>query len=105
MGQIVVGIDGSRDSEAALFWAAREARLREDRLVILYAVHTPVLTSIAGVADHLGVAPSELLKCIAFDLDGEVALALVPGDRLNLKVTYPDDLELVAAVLAARSRR
>jgi 2-C-methyl-D-erythritol 4-phosphate cytidylyltransferase len=30
---------------------------------------------------------------------------LVEGDRLNVKVTYPDDLELVAAVLAARSRR
>jgi prolyl-tRNA synthetase len=33
------------------------------------------------VAEHLGVAPSELLKCIAFDLDGDLALALVPGDR------------------------
>ena len=33
------------------------------------------------MAEHLGVAPSELLKCIAFDLDGELALALVPGDR------------------------
>jgi prolyl-tRNA synthetase len=44
-------------------------------------VHTPDLPGIAGVAEHLGVAPSELLKCIAFDLDGEVALALVPGDR------------------------
>jgi 2-C-methyl-D-erythritol 4-phosphate cytidylyltransferase len=27
---------------------------------------------------------------------------LIEGERLNLKVTYPDDLELVAAVLAAR---
>jgi prolyl-tRNA synthetase len=44
-------------------------------------VHTPGLPGIAGVAEHLGVAPSELLKCIAFDLDGELALALVPGDR------------------------
>jgi prolyl-tRNA synthetase len=44
-------------------------------------VHTPDLPGIAGVADHLGAAPSELLKCIAFDLDGALALALVPGDR------------------------
>jgi prolyl-tRNA synthetase len=44
-------------------------------------VHTPELPGIAGVAEHLGVAPSELLKCIAFDLDGDLALALVPGDR------------------------
>ena len=45
------------------------------------AVHTPDLPGIAGVAQHLGVAPSELLKCIAFDVDGELGLALVPGDR------------------------
>jgi prolyl-tRNA synthetase len=44
-------------------------------------VHTPGLPGIQGVAEHLGVDPSELLKCIAFDLDGELALALVPGDR------------------------
>jgi len=44
-------------------------------------VHTPDLPGIAGVAAHLGVEPSELLKCIAFDVDGELGLALVPGDR------------------------
>ena len=45
------------------------------------AVHTPALGGIAGVAQHLGVEASELLKCIAFDVDGELGLALVPGDR------------------------
>ncbi|MBM3675961.1 MAG: proline--tRNA ligase [Actinobacteria bacterium] len=44
-------------------------------------VHTPQLPGIAGVAEHLGAAASELLKCIAFDVDGELGLALVPGDR------------------------
>ena len=44
-------------------------------------VHTPGLPGIAGVAEHLGVEPSGLLKCIAFDVDGELGLALVPGDR------------------------
>ncbi len=44
-------------------------------------VHTPDLPGIQGVADHLGAQPSELLKCIAFDLDGALALAIVPGDR------------------------
>ncbi len=43
--------------------------------------HTPDMPGIAAVAEHLGVAPSLLLKCIAFDLDGELGLALVPGDR------------------------
>ncbi|HEU5300697.1 MAG TPA: proline--tRNA ligase [Acidimicrobiia bacterium] len=44
-------------------------------------VHTPDLPGIQGVAEHLGVEASEMLKCIAFDVDGELGLALVPGDR------------------------
>ena len=44
-------------------------------------VHTPDMPGIAPVAKHLGVEPSHLLKCIAFDVDGELGLALVPGDR------------------------
>jgi prolyl-tRNA synthetase len=45
------------------------------------AVHTPGLPGIAGVAEFLGADPNTLLKCIAFDVDGELGLALVPGDR------------------------
>jgi prolyl-tRNA synthetase len=44
-------------------------------------VHTPDLPGIAVVAAHLDVAPADLLKCIAFAVDGELGLALVPGDR------------------------
>jgi prolyl-tRNA synthetase len=44
-------------------------------------VATPGLPGIEGVAEHLGADPGELLKCIAFDADGELGLALVPGDR------------------------
>ncbi len=43
--------------------------------------HTPDLPGIKGVSEFLGVAPSGMLKCIAFDVDGEMGLALVPGDR------------------------
>jgi prolyl-tRNA synthetase len=43
-------------------------------------VHTPDMPGIALVANFLGVEPSEMLKCIAFDVDGELGLALVPGD-------------------------
>jgi prolyl-tRNA synthetase len=43
--------------------------------------HTPDLPGIKGVSEFLGVAPGEMLKCIAFDVDGEMGLALVPGDR------------------------
>jgi prolyl-tRNA synthetase len=44
-------------------------------------VHTPDLPGIAGVADELGIPPGALLKSIAFDVDGDTGLALVPGDR------------------------
>jgi prolyl-tRNA synthetase len=44
-------------------------------------VHTPDLPGITGVAEELGIEPSEMLKSIAFDVDGELGLALVPGDR------------------------
>jgi prolyl-tRNA synthetase len=44
-------------------------------------VHTPGLPGIHGVAEFLHVEPGEMLKCIAFDVDGELGLALVPGDR------------------------
>ena len=44
-------------------------------------MHTPDLPGIKGVAEFLGVEPNQMLKCIAFDVDGEMGLALVPGDR------------------------
>ena len=43
--------------------------------------HTPDLPGIKGVSEFMGVQPGEMLKCIAFDVDGEMGLALVPGDR------------------------
>jgi prolyl-tRNA synthetase len=49
--------------------------------VAMTPVHTPDLPGIKGVAEFLGVEPGEMLKCIAFDVDGEMGLALVPGDR------------------------
>lgn len=44
-------------------------------------VHTPDLPGIGEVAAFLEVEASQMIKCIAFDLDGELGLALVPGNR------------------------
>jgi prolyl-tRNA synthetase len=44
-------------------------------------VHTPGLGGIAGVAEFLGVDAATLLKSIAFDVEGKLGLAVVPGDR------------------------
>lgn len=40
--QIVIGIDGSRDSQRALQWAYSEARLRRAELVLVHAWEYPV---------------------------------------------------------------
>lgn len=45
------------------------------------SVHTPDMPGIDAVADHLGTTANLLMKSIAFDVDGELVLALVPGDR------------------------
>jgi len=75
----------SCDYAANVEAARRHSRLHQEVPVIdapdREPVHTPELPGIAGVAAHLGVDASELLKCIAFDVDGELGLALVPGDR------------------------
>jgi prolyl-tRNA synthetase len=44
-------------------------------------IETPGLPGIDAVAAFLGVGPDALLKAIAFDVDGKLGLALVPGDR------------------------
>jgi prolyl-tRNA synthetase len=48
---------------------------------VMEELDTPDLPGIAGVAEFLHVSPAEMLKCIAFDVDGKLGLALVPGDR------------------------
>ncbi|MEP6622826.1 MAG: proline--tRNA ligase [Acidimicrobiia bacterium] len=45
------------------------------------SVNTPDMPGIDVVAEHLGTTPDLLMKAIAFDVDGELVLALVPGDR------------------------
>jgi nucleotide-binding universal stress UspA family protein len=42
-GEIVVGVDGSAGSEAALAWALGEARLRGAKLRVLHAYQVPAL--------------------------------------------------------------
>src|SRR5579864_9622239 len=51
MGTIVVGVDGSPASYGAAQWAAREARLRGDRLVLARGWYVPATL---GLADAVG---------------------------------------------------
>src|SRR3954452_13089399 len=44
-------------------------------------LHTPDLPGIDEVAKHLKTKPARLLKAIAFEVDGDLGLAIVPGNR------------------------
>ena len=72
----VPAVDGARGATAGASGGEQSADAPE-----MEKVHTPDVPGIVGVAVLLGADPSDLLKCIAFDVDGEVGLALVPGDR------------------------
>ncbi|UMB70892.1 universal stress protein [Mycobacterium paraterrae] len=52
---IVVGVDGSPESDAAVRWAAREASLRGEPVTLMHVVQ-PIITSWPVSAGQLGVA-------------------------------------------------
>ena len=61
MGTIVVGVDGSPTSDAALRWAVAEARLRDSKLRVVHAYQPPrVPLTEAGLA--AGMAVPAVLK-------------------------------------------
>lgn len=55
MARIVVGVDASPDSKAALAWAAREARLRQAVLQVVYAFHARELAAPEYVPSEHGL--------------------------------------------------
>ncbi len=67
------------NSEAATRRAADA--VSSDDVPALDPVHTPDTPGIDDVVALLGVEAGALLKTIVFDVDGEVGLAVVPGDR------------------------
>ena len=60
-GRIVVGVDGSQSSRAALRWAASEARLRSAALDVVYCWHHPLETFVPA----WGVPPWDDLEAEA----------------------------------------
>ena len=72
---IVVGVDGSAGSDAALRWAAGEARLRGSSLRIVHVYHLPhVPLTEVGVGAAAGMALPA-----AFTEDGERLRRMVEG--------------------------
>lgn len=95
MGRIVVGVDGSTGSAAALRWAVELARLRGDEVVALHAY--PEVALYPYVAVDCGYIPyddglAETVEKRAADLLGQAV------DRVTAEVG--DDVKIVQEVVA-----
>jgi nucleotide-binding universal stress UspA family protein len=101
MKTIVVGVDGSDHSIAALRWGVEEARLRRARVLAVYAWRLPHVTTahealhVLEVDLDLGQEARELLKTI-------VAQA-VPGTDVEIEQVVSEG-SAAPALLAAAER-
>ena len=82
-GMIVVGIDGSVSSVAALRWAAQEARLRDAALLIITAYRFPLAFAGAGAGSSVA-APVEQDEAEQLQRD---ALTAAEAELVGLDVT------------------
>jgi nucleotide-binding universal stress UspA family protein len=108
-GRIVVGIDGSPRSQAALSWAADEARLRGLGLRIIHAF--PALVSFFGTTAHeyypqveaeaRSMFEKALASAPAMD-DLDVERTLVPGNPAEILVEASHGASLL--VVGSRGR-
>jgi nucleotide-binding universal stress UspA family protein len=79
MGVIVVGVDGSKSSRAALEWAIAEATLRGSTLRAVHAWMIPAVGTaeapwaLMGTADYLTIEPEQMETAASEALDREVA--------------------------------
>ena len=95
---IVVGVDGSEPSLAALRWALDEARLRGTRVTAVYVWLLPILTSrraalLPGLEELRRSAEELLDEAVEAVAD---AAAGVEVERVVLEGTPPEELVAVA---------
>jgi nucleotide-binding universal stress UspA family protein len=78
MGVIVVGVDGSKSSRAALEWALAEAKLRGSSVRAVHAWMIPAVGTseapwaLMGTQDYLNLDPNEIEKAASDALEREI---------------------------------
>jgi nucleotide-binding universal stress UspA family protein len=79
MGIIVVGVDGSKSSRAALEWALAEAKLRGSTVRAVHAWMIPAVGTseapwaLMGTADYLELDSDQIAKAAGEALEREIA--------------------------------
>lgn len=92
MGSIVVGVDGSEQSKAALEWALDEARLRGATLEVVSAYRPP--SGWLGMGEAMGATiPVSITESDVADYTTEMV------DRLLEEVKPPTAVEVVRRVV------
>jgi nucleotide-binding universal stress UspA family protein len=108
-GAIVVGVDGSSESKAALRWALDEARLRQAKLKCVHAWFFPSVTDPNGVATRLSAEVFETLRDDADELlesviagvvsetdaDVEIVRSVVEGPPASALIAASDGADLL----------
>lgn len=97
--RILVGVDFSEDSRAALLWACRFAECLESRLVVLHVVHDPV--SSPGFYRRLGEDSMRPMQSVAEDMMDEF-LAETARDNPNLSALSRVDSRFVTGLPPTR---
>lgn len=102
MSRVVVGIDGSEVSMAALRWALHEAELRKVPVELLYAWMVPASVTASGLAVSQTDSAFEKAAQQVLDHAEETAKEVAPDVKLEKVVVYGQAAqELVRAAVGA----
>jgi nucleotide-binding universal stress UspA family protein len=116
-GRIVVGVDGSSSSKAALVWAVRQAQLTGASVEAVIAWHYPVLAGgvafaplwVLEGADFADFAATVLTEAIeetvAPDERVKISTAIREGNAAQVLLDAADGADLLVAGTAALPRR
>lgn len=107
-GTVVVGVDGSEPSRAALDWALGEALLRSAKLVAVHAwaFFPSVSDPFPGVYQHVSVATEEAYEALRLEaerlLESEVSVATQAHEGVEVELRAVEGRPAVALLEAAR---